>query len=107
MFTTSRPRNTWLQITDRTVNGQDADRIDFVTTTDSLVVNLGDGTSLVQFFDVGSPADDTDAQEARLTTKFLRLAQPVIGDERAAQTVELVGTLDTADTVDALMTAVD
>ena len=44
VFTMSRPRNTWLQVTDRTVNGQDADRIDFVTTTDSLVVNLGDGS---------------------------------------------------------------
>ncbi len=42
LFTTSRPRNTWLEVTDRTVNGQDADRIDFVTTTDSLVVGLSD-----------------------------------------------------------------
>ena len=48
VFTTSRPRNTWLQITDRTVNGQDADRIDFVTTTDSLVVNLSDGSENVR-----------------------------------------------------------
>ena len=43
LFTTSRARNTWLEVTDRTVNGQDADRIDFVTTTDSLVVTLDDG----------------------------------------------------------------
>ena len=26
LFTTSRARNTWLEVTDRTVNGQDADR---------------------------------------------------------------------------------
>ncbi len=48
VFTTSRPRDTWLQVTDRTVNGQDADRIDFVTTTDSLVVNLSDGSDSVR-----------------------------------------------------------
>lgn len=39
IFTTGRPRATWLEIYDRTVNGQDADRIDFVTTTDSLVMH--------------------------------------------------------------------
>ncbi len=44
LFTTSRPRNSWLEVTDRTVNGQDADRIDFVATTDSLVVTLDDGS---------------------------------------------------------------
>lgn len=39
IFTTARPRATWLEVYDRTVNGQDADRIDFVTTTDSLVMH--------------------------------------------------------------------
>lgn len=72
-----------------------------------VVINLNDGTSLIQFFDVGAPADDTNAQEARLTAKFLRLARPVIGGERAEQTAALVNALDTADTIDALMTAVD
>lgn len=38
IFTQGRSRGQWLQITDRTVNGLDADRIDFVTTTDTLVV---------------------------------------------------------------------
>ncbi len=37
IFTMNRERAFWLDITDRTVNGQDADRIDFVTTADSLV----------------------------------------------------------------------
>ena len=40
IFTTARPRATWLEVYDRTVNGQDADRIDFVTTTDSLVMHM-------------------------------------------------------------------
>jgi len=72
-----------------------------------VVINLNDGTSLVQFFDVGAPADDVDAQEARLTDKFLRLAEPVIGAERAAETIALVQGLDQADDIKALMTAVD
>ncbi|MEO0663248.1 MAG: type II secretion system protein, partial [Planctomycetota bacterium] len=38
IFTYGRPRSTWLEVADRTVNGLDADRIDFVTTTDSLAV---------------------------------------------------------------------
>lgn len=37
LLTTNRERAFWLGVTDRTVNGLDADRIDFVTTTDSLV----------------------------------------------------------------------
>ncbi|QDV07135.1 hypothetical protein Poly30_26540 [Planctomycetes bacterium Poly30] len=42
LITTGRPRTQWLKITDRTVNGQDADRIDFVTTTDSLLILTDD-----------------------------------------------------------------
>lgn len=42
LITTGRPRTDWLRVTDRTVNGQDADRIDFVTTTDSLLVQSDD-----------------------------------------------------------------
>lgn len=47
ILTTNRPRAAWLEIMDRTVNGQDADRIDFVTTTDSLIVKSdNDGRTL-------------------------------------------------------------
>lgn len=37
LFTVNRERQFWVGITDRTVNGLDADRIDFVTTSDSLL----------------------------------------------------------------------
>lgn len=37
IFTLNRQRAFWLDISDRTLNGQDADRIDFITTSDSLV----------------------------------------------------------------------
>jgi len=72
-----------------------------------VVVNLNDGTSLVQFFDVGAPADDVDAQEERLTAKFNRLAEPIVGTERTAETLDIVSALDKAENIDALMTAVD
>lgn len=44
LFTFNRERQFWVGITDRTVNGLDADRIDFVTTSDSLLAisDLGD-----------------------------------------------------------------
>ncbi|MEM1448187.1 MAG: prepilin-type N-terminal cleavage/methylation domain-containing protein [Planctomycetota bacterium] len=42
IFTTGRARASWIEVYDRTVNGQDADRIDFVTTTDSLVMHMID-----------------------------------------------------------------
>lgn len=48
VFTTSRARPSWLEVFDRTVNGQDADRIDFVTTTDSLIVMNSDGDESVR-----------------------------------------------------------
>ncbi len=71
-----------------------------------IVIDLADGRSLVEYFEVGVPADDLDAQEARLVAKFERLAEPVISRERAAQTVDLVMALDDADDVLALMAVV-
>jgi len=40
IFTTGLPRSTWLKVTDRVVGGLDADRIDFITTTDSLIARI-------------------------------------------------------------------
>jgi hypothetical protein len=40
IFTTGLPRSAWLKVTDRVVGGLDADRIDFVTTTDSLIARI-------------------------------------------------------------------
>ena len=70
-----------------------------------IVIDLADGRSLVEYVDVGVPADDLDAQEARLVAKFARLAEPVIGRDRAAQTVDQVMALDDANDVLALMAA--
>jgi len=72
-----------------------------------IVIDLNDGRSLVQFFDVGAPADDVDAQETRLTAKFRRLAEPVIGAERTEETIQLAFGLNDADSVEPLLAAVD
>ena len=70
-----------------------------------IVIDLADGRSLVQFFDVGMPADDLEAQEQRLTAKFRRLADPILGAEKAKRIEELVLGLDDAESVADLMTA--
>jgi 2-methylcitrate dehydratase PrpD len=47
-------------------------------------VQLSDGRLLQAAADVGTPATDLGAQRARLSEKFLTLAEPVLGSERAA-----------------------
>lgn len=42
IFTTGLPRSSWLRVTDRVVGGLDADRIDFITSTDSLIARIED-----------------------------------------------------------------
>ena len=68
-------------------------------------VRIGGVTGEGQFFDVGIPADDLEAQEKRLTTKFDRLAEPVVGAEKAKRIEELVLGLDDAEGVADLMAA--
>ena len=70
-----------------------------------IVIDLADGRSLVQFFDVGMPADDLEAQEARLIAKFRRLAEPIVGSEKTQRIEDLVLNLDDAGTVTDLMAA--
>lgn len=57
--------------------------------------------------DVGLPAetDKLDAQWERLVRKFVGLATPVVGDERAKQIVELVRVLPSLDSLDELFAA--
>lgn len=45
LFTSGLPRSSWLRVTDRVVGGLDADRIDFVTSTDSLIARIEDRES--------------------------------------------------------------
>lgn len=68
-----------------------------------VVINLADGRSLVQYFDVGVPADDLDAQQQRLIAKFRRLAEPILGVDKARRIEDLVLGLDDAKGVADLM----
>ncbi len=72
-----------------------------------VVINLNNGTSLMKFFDVGTPANDIDAQEARLADKFLCLASPIISDKRAKAALEAVNSLETAANIEPLMILVE
>jgi len=67
---------------------------------------LADGRGLAETFDVDVQAVDLDAQKNRLAAKYGRLAEPVIGRDRAAQTAGLVMALDGADDVLTLMAQV-
>ena len=72
-----------------------------------LNIKLINGQKLSTTADVGLPATDLDAQEARLIGKFTRLANPVIGQDRATTTINLVRDLENQNNIDALMKAVE
>ena len=61
----------------------------------------------MKFFDVGTPANDIDVQEARLADKFLCLASPIISDKRAKAALEAVNSLETAANIEPLMVLVE
>ncbi|MEM6664071.1 MAG: MmgE/PrpD family protein [Pseudomonadota bacterium] len=54
-----------------------------MTTGAEVVVETRD-TAFTNAFDVGIPATDTDAQEARLSAKFDALVAPIMGGQRSA-----------------------
>ena len=55
-----------------------------MTTAAEVIAETCDGVTLTNGFDVGIPATDTDAQEARLAAKFDALVGPILGPERTA-----------------------
>jgi 2-methylcitrate dehydratase PrpD len=66
-------------------------------------VTTTDGRTLTQAADVGTPASDLDKQWDRLHEKFLKLATPVIGEERAVALGSRVHDLDELDDVGTLL----
>ncbi|MEK9672717.1 MAG: MmgE/PrpD family protein [Rhodospirillaceae bacterium] len=71
-----------------------------------VVIDLTDGRSVVEFFDVGAPADDVDLQEQRLAAKFTRLAEPTIGAGKTKTAADQVMKLDDAEDVNELLKSV-
>jgi hypothetical protein len=80
-------------------------RIDVATwkqkshTLSEVAVHLNDGRVLRKEFDVGIPLTDLAAQGASLRQKFMGLAEPVIGAERAGRVAEISGKLDSVKDV--------
>ncbi|MBG05047.1 MAG: MmgE/PrpD family protein [Rhodospirillaceae bacterium] len=60
-----------------------------------VTVHLSDGTAIHEDFDVAVPESDLTVQEAKLTEKFLSLAEPVIGDHHAQEVLGIVLNLET------------
>lgn len=61
-----------------------------------------DGRVLAETADVGTPATDLERQWERLSAKFVRLASPVLGEDRAWALHDLVRRLDELDDVSEL-----
>lgn len=75
-------------------------------TLSEVAVHLDDGRVLRKEFDVGIPMTDLGAQGASLTQKFIGLAEPAIGAERARQVAEACGRLDSIKDTNELMALV-
>jgi 2-methylcitrate dehydratase PrpD len=60
----------------------------------TVVVRTAAGEELAETVDVGVPATDFEGQWERITAKFLRLAVPMVGEERAWRLHTLVGGLE-------------
>jgi 2-methylcitrate dehydratase PrpD len=64
---------------------------------------LRDGRRLDARHDVNKPADDLDTQGRRLAEKFTRLAEPVLGVDRAEALLRALTVLDASSSVRELM----
>lgn len=68
-----------------------------------VTVELRDGKILTKHVDVGIPAKDLAAQQEKLTAKFARLVEPVLGDAAVQAVVDGVAALDEAPSIGALL----
>jgi 2-methylcitrate dehydratase PrpD len=70
-----------------------------------VVIELSDGRSLTQMFDVGIPAADLHDQWQRVTTKFRSIVEPVLGIAKTERCITLCAALEQADDLAGLLTA--
>ena len=71
-----------------------------------VIVHQADGTVLRELADVSRPNPDLVAQGNKLTAKFMALAAPVIGDERAAALRDAVAGIENAPDLQAILQCV-
>jgi hypothetical protein len=57
-------------------------------------IELADGAVVRAAHDSTTPEDDLDAQRAKLAVKFARLAEPLLGDAKAAALAQALDSLD-------------
>ena len=67
-------------------------------------VRLDDGSVLEESHDAGIPQPDLQIQQERLASKFLALAEPIVGETRAMSVVDAVSRLDRLQVRDLLIT---
>lgn len=72
----------------------------------AIALKLKDGRTLTAEANVGIPATDLGAQEAKLVAKFRALADPVIGRDRAQSAQAMLLTLDGLPDIKSLMRTV-
>ena len=65
-------------------------------------IRTADGQTFQEAVNVAIPMRDLDAQWAKLEAKFLTLTVPILGEERANQTVGMLHDLERLDDVSAL-----
>jgi 2-methylcitrate dehydratase PrpD len=76
---------------------------DVFGTQSRIDVRTTDGRDLSETADVGTPATDLEQQWQRLTAKFIRLAAPVLGEERAWTIHDRIRRLEDLDDVRSLV----
>jgi 2-methylcitrate dehydratase PrpD len=69
-------------------------------------MELKDGRKITQAMNVGVPAKDVSAQEAKLEAKFHSLAEPVIGRARARTALDMIKRFEELPSLKGLMEAV-
>lgn len=78
---------------------------DMIGTRARIEIRTNDGRTLTADADVGRPAKDLGPQWDKITSKFVRLATPVIGEDRAWQVHAIVEKLEEADDISVLTAA--
>jgi 2-methylcitrate dehydratase PrpD len=70
---------------------------DMFGTQSRIDIRTTDGRDLSETADVGTPASDLGQQWQRLTAKFIRLAAPILGEDRAWTVHDRISRLDELD----------
>jgi len=71
--------------------------------TSEVIVSMADGVVYREFGNVSIPSQDLDEQGQRLEDKFVTLANPVIGEDKAREVVDLVRNLEQLERMDTLV----